>query len=68
MSLFEPKQFWPISLTERNFLGHLHIGPEDIADFAWPPGRKDRYTEIGWEKVIRIGIGPVDVRDFGVRP
>jgi hypothetical protein len=41
------------------------IQPEDIASYAYPPGRRERYTEAGLKKAQSLGIAPLDVRDFG---
>ena len=59
---------YPPTFGEQNLVGDVHIRPEDIADYAYPPGRRNRYTTAGWEKAKVLGIAELDVRDFGASP
>jgi hypothetical protein len=56
---------YPTTFAEQNLAGDIHIRPEDIASYAYPPGRRARYTDAGWEKAKTLGIAEVDVRDYG---
>lgn len=58
-------QQWPPCFTELDLEGGNGIKPEDIASYAWPPGKRERYTDAGWEKAKRLGVAELDVRDFG---
>jgi hypothetical protein len=49
-------EHWPISFQEANLEETVNIRPEDIASYANPPGRRERYTEAGWDKFMRIMI------------
>lgn len=61
---------WPqLHLSECNHGGDLHIGIEDIASYAYPPGEHERYTVEGWRKALLIGVAivrePLKVEWFG---
>jgi hypothetical protein len=56
---------WPHSFAELDLEGGNGIKPEDIASYAYPPGRRDRYTDAGWEKAKRLGVAELSVEDFG---
>lgn len=60
--------FWPLSFDEMNLAGDIHLGTEDIDSFCYPPGQRERYTNSGWIKALKMRLGtqtPLDVRDFG---
>lgn len=57
---------WPCTLEELNIEdGTDQIRPEHIASYAYPPGRRLRYTEEGWEIAKRRGFASNDVREHG---
>lgn len=50
---------WPTTFEEQNLAGDVHIRPEDIASYAYPPGERERYTYAGWRKAIELGVATV---------
>lgn len=60
--------FWPCTLAELN-LGEpdpaKKIQPEDIATYAYPPNRPERYTASGLLKAKTMGLFPLNLEDFG---
>jgi hypothetical protein len=67
--IMSDETFWPLTFAgEINPGGDLRILPEDIESYAYPPGRRERYTEAGWEKAKKIGIAPYSPEDFGAIP
>jgi hypothetical protein len=55
--------FWPA-----RHLGEVEAGIDpytEIVSYAHPPGRRERYTESGWNKAVNSGLFTLDVRDFG---
>jgi hypothetical protein len=52
---FEPV-LYPPTFAELNLSGDMHIRPEDIADYSFPEGKRERYTEAGWEKAKQLGL------------
>jgi len=54
-----------ISFAEWNIAGDIHIRPEDIASYAYPPGRRERYHQKGWEKAKALGIAEPTPEDLG---
>lgn len=59
---------YPPSFEEANLAGDVHIEPGDIADYAYPPGERKRYTWAGWGKAVSLGIAILRVEDFGAVP
>jgi hypothetical protein len=56
---------YPPCLAELDLDGGNGIKPEHIASYAWPPGRRQRYTDAGWERAKTLGIAELSVEDFG---
>lgn len=67
------KHMWPPCFVEMNIGGDVQINPEDIANYSYPPWRKERYTLIGYGKAmilmaefgVPIPAADLDVRYFG---
>lgn len=65
------ESFWPCSFEELNLADtdpSRRMQPEDIESYAYPPGRRERYTASGLKKAQALGLVPLDVRDFGASP
>jgi len=56
---------YPPTFAEQNLAGDIHIRPEDIADYAQPPGTRERYTAEGVKKAAALGLVPLTPEDFG---
>lgn len=56
MAKDDDKLYWPTTFNEMNLAGDIHIRPEDIADYAYPPGERKRYTNEGWQKALDLGV------------
>lgn len=57
---------YPTTFDEQNIAeGIDQILPEHIASYAWPPGRRERYTDEGWERAKRRGFAQLRPEDYG---
>lgn len=61
-------KFWPPTFNEQNLAGDIHIRPEDIADYSYQEGERQRYTQSGWNKAFKIGIARMDESPVMVDP
>lgn len=71
MTQADSKFYYPTCAQEWNLESSLDrekIGTNDIADWAYPPGERKRYTRGGWAKAKRIGIAILRVEGFGAKP
>lgn len=67
MTETKDQYFWACSFAELNLAEvdpALRMRPEDIASYAYPPGRRERYTESGWKKAKEIGLAPYELSDL----